>query len=240
MNLALARTKNRWLRMRLRGKDTSPVARRNLEALDWLQPEQPARAHRYVILDLETTGLDAEKDRVVSVGAWRMVDGRVRLGEVFSELVNPGRDIPVESIKVHAIVPDMIANARSAWEVFEDFMAFVGTDIMVAHFAPFDLHFMNKVMRQRYGFSLQNLILDTVEVCRSTLLLPDPHGVYMDFKKCSLDALAERFGVEVPERHTALGDALATALIFQRLLLIMEERGEGTLGDLVRAGAVAI
>jgi DNA polymerase-3 subunit epsilon len=177
---------------------------------------------------------------VVSVGALRMVEGRVRLGEVFDELVNPGRDIPVESIKVHAIVPDMIADARPAGEVFEDLMRFVGMDVIVAHYAPFDLHFLNKIMRVRYGFPLQNLILDTVKICRASLLTPDPHGVYMDYRKCGLDALAERYGLEMPERHTALGDALATALVFQRLLLHLEQTERGSMGELIRIGAVAL
>ncbi len=240
MNFALARMRNRLRRLRLKNRDLPPLVRQNLLALEQVHPEQPARSHRFVVLDLETTGLDPNRDRVVSVGALRMVEGRVRLGEVFDELVNPGRDIPVESIKVHAIVPDMIAHARPAGEVFEDFMEYVGTDVLVAHFAPFDLHFLNKIMKVRYGFSLQNLVLDTVEICRSTLLTPDPHGVYMDFKKCGLDALAERFGLEVPERHTALGDALATALILQRMFLHLEQTNRGTMGDLIKLGAVAL
>lgn len=240
MNLALARIRNRWRRSRLKGRPLHPLALANLAALDHIQPEMPARAHRFVVLDLETTGLDADKDRVVSVGALRMVQGRVRLGEVFDELVNPGRDIPVESIKVHAIVPDMIADARPAGEVFEDLMRFVGADVIVAHYAPFDLHFLNKIMKVRYGFPLQNLVLDTVEICRATLLTPDPHGVYMDYRKCGLDALAERYGLEMPERHTAMGDALATALIFQRLLLHLEQSGRGDMGELIKIGAVAM
>lgn len=240
MNLTLARAKNRFLRMRMKGKELSPLARLNLGALDHLRPTEPARSHRFVVLDMETTGLDPRRDRVVSLGAFRVAEGRIRLGEVFSELVNPGRDIPVESIKVHAIVPDMIRSARPAWEVFDDFMEFVGADIMVAHYAPFDLHFLNKVMRQRYGFTLQNLILDTVEICRATMLVPDPHGVYQDFKRCSLDALAERFNLEVPERHTALGDALATAMVLQRMFQLLEEQGMGSLGQMIKSGAVAL
>ncbi len=239
MNMGLARIRNHMLRLRLRGRTLDQAAQLNLTALDGLRLDEPARSHRYVVLDLETTGLDPDKDRVVSVGAFRVVNGRVRLGEVFDELCNPGRDIPVESIKVHAIVPDMIASARPAWEVFNDFLVFLGTDIIVAHYAPFDVHFLNRVMRARSGFNLQNLVLDTVEMCRALLLTPDPYGVYSDFKRCGLDALAEMFDVEVPERHTALGDALATALIFQRLLLRLEQGDRGSLRELIKVGAMA-
>ncbi len=239
MNWGLSRLRNKMLQLRIGGRALDPLARQNLHALDGLRLDAPAREHRYVVMDLETTGLDPTRDRVVSVGAFRVVQGRVKLGEVFSELCNPGRDIPVESIKVHAIVPDMIRDARDAWEVFDDFLAFIGTDILVAHYAAFDTYILNLAMKARSGFALQNLVLDTVEMCRTLLLKPDPYGVYVDFKKCSLDILAEIYDLEVPERHTALGDALTTALIFQRFLQMMEQEGSGNLRDLVRIGAMA-
>ncbi len=229
---------NKWVRLRTGRRELRPLARTNLGALNGLSPGKPARQHRFVVVDLETTGLDPKKDRVVSVGAFRVVDGRVRLGEVFNELVNPGRKIPVESIRIHAIMPDTIRNARMAWEVFDDFLAFLGTDILVAHHARFDLFFINWVMREQYGFRLQNLVVDTVLMCRHALLEPDPYGQRRGAKRCSLDALAERYGIHVPERHTALGDALATAMIFQRLLLEMERAGWGNLRDLVRLAGV--
>lgn len=239
LKLSLARARNRWLRFRLRGRNLDPRALVNLGALDNLRLDDPARSHRFVVVDLETTGLDPDRDRVVSVGAFRMVGGRVRLGEVFCELCNPGRDIPVESIKVHAIVPDMIHQARPAWEVFLDFLGFLGHDILVAHYAPFDVYFMNRVMKGQFGFPLQNLVLDTVELCRTLMLKPDPYGVYLDFRKCGLDALAELFEVEVPERHTALGDALATALIFQRFLQKLESQGRGSLREMIKLGGMS-
>lgn len=238
MNLQGVRLYNRWQRLRLAGRKINPLAERNLHALERLRPRDPAASHRYVVVDLETTGLDPSKDRVVSVGAFRVVNGRVRLGEVFSELVNPGRDIPADSIMVHAIVPDMIADARPAWEVFEDFLQYLGDDILVAHHARFDMYFINWVMREQYGFRLQNLVVDTVLMCRHALLEPDPYGQRRGARRCSLDALAERFGVHVPERHTAIGDALATALIFQRLLLELERAGWKTLAELAKVAGV--
>lgn len=229
---------NKWSRLRMLRRDLPPLARENLRALEGLKPNAPARSHNFVVVDLETTGMDPRKDRVVSVGAFRVVNGRIRLGEVFSELVNPGRSIPVESIHIHAILPDMIRSARMAWEVFEDFLEFVGHDILVAHHARFDLFFINWVMREQFGFRLQNLVVDTVLMCRQALLDPDPYGQRRGAKRCSLEALTERFGIDVPERHTALGDALATALVFQRLLTIMERAGWGSLNDLIQVAGV--
>ena len=238
MNIRGARLYNRWLRIRLAKRDLPPQARANLRVLDNLDPAAPAADQDYVVVDLETTGLNPDKDRVVSVGAFRVSGGKVKLGQVFSELVNPGRDIPPESIKVHGILPDMIRDARPAWEVFESFLEFLGDSIVAAHHARFDLFFMNWVKRRQDGFRLHNLVGDTVLMCRHALLEPDPYGVRRGAKRCSLDALVERFGIALPERHTALGDALATALILQRLLPELKKVGWTTLADLVKAAGV--
>ena len=93
-SLLLARWRNRLVKMRSRGRELHPLALTNLKALDHLGISQKARSLRYVILDLETTGLNLEHGREVSAAAYRVVDGRMALGEVFSSLVSPGRDIP--------------------------------------------------------------------------------------------------------------------------------------------------
>lgn len=238
MNIYSAILLNRLVRLWHGRKDLPDRARASLHTLDNLRPRDPALSHDFVVVDLETTGLDYHKDRVVSVGAFRVSDGRVKLGEVFSELVNPGRDIPEDSILVHAIVPDMCRDARAAWEVFEDFLDFVGSSILVAHHALVDLFFLNWVMQEQYGFRMQNLMVDTVLMCRTALIEPDFYGQRIGAKRCSLDALAERFEIHVPERHTALGDALATALIFQRLMHHLEETGWYSLADLITVAGV--
>ena len=238
MNIWGSKVMNQWNRLWMARRSLAPLARANLHALDNIRPKASARSHNFVVVDLETTGMDPKKDRVVSVGAFRIVDGKILLGDVFDELVNPGRSIPVESIHVHAIVPDMIRSARMAWEVMEDFLGFLGDDILVAHHARFDLFFINRVMREQYGFPLQNLVVDTVLMCRQVVIEPDPYGQRRGAKRCSLDALTERYGIDLPERHTAIGDAMATAIIFQRLLVEMERAGWGSLGDLIRAAGV--
>ncbi|MCB2228304.1 MAG: 3'-5' exonuclease [Desulfarculaceae bacterium] len=234
MSLVKARLGNLLARQRARSRGLHPHAQANLEALEGLDPSTPLDQCRFVVLDLETTGMDPEQDRVVSVGSLRIAQGRALLGESFAELVNPGRDIPAEAIKVHGITPDKIAHARHGAEVFEDWLGFLGRDILVAHYARFDLHFINHVMRERYGFPLQNLIIDTVLMCQAIVLPGDPYGIARHQKACRLESLAARFGIPTPERHTALGDALITAMVFQRMLARLSVVGPGRLKDLMR------
>jgi DNA polymerase-3 subunit epsilon len=234
MSINKRKLANRVLRVRLAKRTLPPLAAANLRALEHLDPGRPALDYDYVVLDLETTGLDPARDRVVSVGAMRISGGRVRLGDRFAELINPGRDISEQSIKIHGITPDMLRGARNALEVFDEFLAWLGRDIVVAHSAGFDMHFVQRTMRAAHGFALQNLVLDTVRMCQGLLLPSDPYGVNGRNKVCTLDALATRFGLPQPERHTALGDALTTAMVFQRLLEKLERAGGRSLRDLAR------
>jgi DNA polymerase-3 subunit epsilon len=237
VKLFFARLRNRWTRIRLRNRELDPPSRSNLKALDHLDPSRSARSYRYVAVDLETTGLDLHRDRVVSIGAVRVVEGRILLGQIFNETVNPGQEMSHSSIKLHGIVPARLAQARSPAEVFQDFLAFLGQDIVVAHHAGFDLHFLNQMMKQKYGFPLQNLVLDTMELCREIVFLPlrPPSRVSRFQTRHTLEDAARHFGIEIWDRHTAVGDAMATAMIFQRILARIE-KGSGQLSKLVKKG----
>lgn len=237
----IAFLRNRWLRYRLKSTALAPVAQINLDALTHVKLTDQAQSCRYVVVDLETTGFDLKHDRVVSIGAFRVVEGRIRLGDTFCELVNPNRNIPASSIKIHGIVPDMVADARPFGDVFDDFLEYLGVDIVVAHHASFDMQFLNRVMRAKYGFELQNLILDTVPMCREILFKPGiryPFGIDLDSRQYSLDKVAKVLGIDIPMRHSALGDSLATAMIFQRVLSRLVKKGGGLLRDLVKAACV--
>lgn len=233
-SLQLARWRNRMVKLRCRGRELHPLARANLTALDHLGLRQNARGQRYVVFDLETTGLSLSHDRVVSAAAYRVVDGRITLGDVFSSLVNPGRDIPPSAVKIHGIMPSMVDDAPVFAEVFEKFLDYLGTDILVGYHVGFDLHFLNVYMQQAYGFPIQNLVLDAQAMCRRVCFPPHLRSYAGRLRgHQDLDSVAKHFGIEIQERHTALGDALATAMIFQRILLEIEKTGPGQLRNLL-------
>ncbi|MCF8067218.1 MAG: 3'-5' exonuclease [Desulfobacterales bacterium] len=252
LNFINAKLKNRILRLYLKGRSPDPIVQKNLLALHHLRIFQPALSYSYVVVDLETTGLDIKTDRAISIGAFRIRDGRVRLGDMFNRLINPERNIPPESIRIHGIVPDMIKDASTAAEAIDDFLGYLGEDILIAHHAAFDLHFLNRMMADRHGFNLQNLVIDTLPLC-SRILFPQPYAMLSRPAKVntghyisparqqtylSLDSIAGLFGIKVWRRHTAVGDALATAMIFQRILSKMEKAGKGKLIHLINSGAI--
>ena len=234
LSLLHARLNNHLIRARLRGKKPHPPANTNLTALDHLRLNQKAKSLRYVVLDLETTGLSHTHDRVVSLAAFRVIEGRIPLGDAFNSLVNPGRNIPASAIKIHGIVPSTVADAASFTEVLDQFLHYLGTDVLVGYHVRFDLAFLNIYMKRHYGFPLQNLALDASLMCRK-ILTPQHIGSYTRRYRGnpSLEAVARHFDIDIVQRHTALGDALATAMIFQRVLAVLEKKGSGRLRNLL-------
>jgi DNA polymerase-3 subunit epsilon len=189
------------------------------------------RSLTYVVFDTEATGLaPSQGDEMVAIAAVRVVSGRVLTGETFSRLVNPRRPIPAASTRIHGITDDMVADAPPAEIVLPQFKAFVADSILVAHNAAFDLTLLHR-HRAGPGLQLDNLALDTLLI--SAFLHPDmaEHG---------LDAIAGRLGIDIANRHSALGDAMAAAAVFVRLLDVLEARGIATLDELVRASNMTL
>ena len=175
----------------------------------------------FVVFDTETTGLDPDRDEVVQIAGVRVVGGRIVEGEVFDRLVAPGRAIPSSATEIHGITEEMVADAPGFAEVAADFAAFADGAVLVAHNAPFDVGFLKRVEAQA-GLRFDHPVLCTARLSAAL----DPHR-----SDHTLDALAQRYEVVLEDhlRHTALGDARATAEAFLKMLPLVEARGAGTL-----------
>ncbi|TQM44014.1 exonuclease domain-containing protein [Pseudonocardia cypriaca] len=219
------------------GADESPPALYDFE-LERFQPgpaawsdraESPLDRLAYTVFDTETTGFAPDDgDEIVSIGAVRIVGGRLLRTETFERLVDPGRSIPRAASAVHGITRDLVRGAPALDEVLPAFAAFAAESVLVGHNVAFDMAFLAAAQR-RTGTALAAPLLDTLLV--DGVLHPD-HDAH------TLEAMAERLGVDLVGRHTALGDALLTGEIFLRQLPLLAARGVHTLGEL-RAAAAA-
>lgn len=188
---------------------------------------EPLNDLDYVVFDTETTGLNPSKgDGIVQISGVRLVKGRPT-GEEFNTLVNPGMPIPAPSIRFHGITDDMVAEAPPVQQALRSFKAFVEESVLVAHNAAFDMKFL-RMRESESSVAFDNAVLDTLLI--SFVLQPN-HSAH------SLDAIAARFGVNLSEeeRHTALGDARATAEIFVKMLPVLHRNGLATLGQVLEA-----
>ncbi len=187
--------------------------------------ERPLRSLVFTVFDTETTGLLPHKDEIVQIGAVRVVNGRIIDGEEVNTLVNPGMPIPPASSKIHKVSDAMVAGAPPISEAARDFHSFASESVIVAHNAPFDMAFLRR-HASAAGVEWTHPILDTVLLSAIAFGQSEEH---------TLDALSQRLNVSIEERlrHTALGDAVATAEVLCKLLPMLEARGLDTLGKLI-------
>ncbi len=179
----------------------------------------------FVVFDTETTGLLPHKDEVVQIGAVRVLRGRIIQGESLNTLVDPGIPIPAASTKVHKVSNEMVQGAPKIDEAGRAFHQFSQDSVIVAHNAPFDMAFLRR-HAGAMGVSWDHPILDTVLVSAVVFGASETH---------TLDALCDRLEVTIPEelRHTALGDAQATAEVLCKMLPMLQARGMQTFGDVI-------
>ena len=189
--------------------------------------ERPLSELVYTVFDTETTGLNPSGgDEIIQIGAARVVNGRLLRQESFEQLVDPGRDIPAAGIPIHGITPDMVVGQPRIDEVLPAFHQFAQDTVLVAHNAAFDMKFL-QLLEPRTGLRFQQPVLDTLLL--SAVVHPNQESH-------RLEAIAERFGITVLGRHTALGDALVTAEVLLKLTPLLRDMGIVTLGQ-ARAAA---
>lgn len=176
---------------------------------------RPLSALTCVVFDTETTGLSVS-DRIVQIAGLRIAGGRLT-GEAFDTLVNPGRPIPPGATHIHHITDAMVQGAPTVAEALRGFHHFTEDAVLIAHNAPFDMGLL-RAAEAESGKHFPNRVMDTVLLSAMIWGQGAPH---------SLDAICERLGIVIPPglRHTAMGDADATARAFLKMLPALEAKG---------------
>lgn len=178
----------------------------------------------YTAFDTETTGLNpSQGDEIISIGAVRIVNGRLLRHETFEQLVDPRRPVPREAVQIHGITGEMLAGQPTIDQVLPSFHRFAEDTVLVAHNAAFDMRFL-QLKEAETGVRFIQPVLDTLLLAA---VAQPSHGDM----ELSLEALAARLGIDMVGRHTALGDALVTGEVLLKLLPLLANRGVTTLKE---------
>ncbi len=185
-------------------------------------PDRPLAELSFTVFDTETTGLSPlQGDKIISIGAVRIVNGRLLRQETFDQLVDPQRSVPEASVAIHGIRAETLVGAPTIDVVLPAFAAFAEDTVLVGHNVAFDLQFLH-LAKDLAGTLLTLPVLDTL------LLSGAAHPEQVSH---SLEAMSARLGVNVIGRHSALGDALVTGEVFLKLLDVLAGQGIRTLGE---------
>lgn len=165
----------------------------------------------YVCIDLETTGLNPKTDRIIEIGAVKVVEGRVV--DTFSTYVNPGRKLEERIVELTGIVQEQVDDAPEITQVLPELITFLEDYPLLGHRILFDYSFLKKAaVNQKLSFEKQGI--DTLRIARC--FLPE-------LEKRSLEFLCKHY--EIPHHaHRALADAEATSVLYQKLAVQFYEK----------------
>lgn len=197
-------------------------------------PRRPARGTRsrswreleFASLDFETTGLDRERDAVVSFGVVPVRGGRVMVGEAVHQLVVPDVPSSPESMRIHGILPRDLADAQPFAVAGETLRRALDRRFLLAWFANVEIGFLGRL----FGGRRRSWVRRTIDVRQMAIEL---EHLDQDVRQ-SLSSAAERYGVPVANPHEALDDAMVTAQVFLVLAARLEDRGFGSARSFLR------
>ncbi|MBE5895768.1 MAG: PolC-type DNA polymerase III [Lachnospiraceae bacterium] len=182
---------------------------------------------KFVVFDIETTGLSVIKDKIIEIGAVKIENGEITAR--FSEFVNPKVPISLEIEKLTDINDSMVVDAEEIDVILPRFLAFAADCTLVAHNAKFDVSFIEHNARQQ-GFDVHFTYTDTMEISRS---------IFPDAAKHNLATVCKKLNVVNEHHHRAVHDAEATAEVFLKFVEMLREKGIEDLKGLKEFGVLS-
>lgn len=184
---------------------------RRWSALPEFDGKRPAGGGRWVVVDVESSGLDPLRDRLIAIGALAVVDGAVDLADSFEVVLRQEEASSTPNIEVHGIGGAEQRGGEDSPRALADFLTFIGKDPLVAFHAPFDEAMLQRAISATLGVSFKRPWLDLADV--APLAWPPASR-----KPRGLDAWLAHFGIPIAHRHRAIADCLATAQLLLRTL----------------------
>jgi DNA polymerase-3 subunit epsilon len=183
-----------------------------------------------VVLDTETTGVNPKKDRILSIAAVSIQNNQLEVADSFEYFIENDNQNP-DSIHIHGILPKGKESKVSEENALKSFLEYCGNSIIIGHHIGFDMAILNQISEKLVSDQLRNQTIDTASL--SIRIEKNRSDYYFTPQDYSLDALTSRYQVQTNDRHTAAGDAYMTAILFLKLLALLQKKGVDTLGKLM-------
>jgi DNA polymerase III subunit epsilon len=190
-------------------------------------PETPWRDADLCAIDLETTGLDAGRDEIISFATIPIEGGRVHLAGGVYRVVRPERMPEAETIRIHGLRPEDLAAAGPIGDVLDELVEAISGRALVVHVAGVERGFLRPLLKDA-GSELRNPFIDTAELATRVRFEEDGPAR----RPIALTQLARELGLPVHRPHEADGDALTTAQAFLALATRLDAIEPQTIGSL--------
>ncbi len=179
----------------------------------------PAPPNEWVSLDCETTGLHVGRDEIISIGAVRIVGNRVMTSERFEVLVRPEHGVSAESVKIHRLREQDVAQGLPIDEAMKQLMRFIGSRPLVGYFLEFDVAMLHKALFPMLGMGLPQSKIEVSGMYYDYKFRSQPAHLRQDIPQIDLrfDTMMSDLGLPVREAHDAVNDAVMAALAFIKL-----------------------
>ncbi|WP_282031973.1 3'-5' exonuclease [Winogradskyella eximia] len=182
---------------------------------------------RFIVFDTETTGLNTKEDRILSIGCVGIENFKIKIADQLESYVIQ-EHFNADTVKIHGLLKEGTLSKLEEEEAIIQFLDFVKDAVLVAHHAAFDVAMINNALKRMQLPKLKNKVLDTGHLFQKTKL--DTTKEHF-----GLDELSKRFNIPLHDRHTASGDAYITAILFLKLIAILNNNEDLTLKSLLRS-----
>lgn len=182
----------------------------------------------FVIIDVESTGLDFKKDKILSIGGVKIKNNQIDVSNTFEIYLEQDEFNP-DAALVHGILKKSNSEKISEQDGIIKFLKFIKNDIIVGHSISFDISIINETINRNGGNKLLNKSIDTINLYKRI-----KGEDYKIDSSVSLDTLSEEFKITKSDRHNAAGDALITAILFMKLISKLKKRGVTDLESLLK------
>ena len=169
-------------------------------------PRTKAKKEVEVVIDVETTGLDYTREKIIEFAGVKLVDGKIK--DTFETLINAHQHIRKSPQAIHGISQEDLEGAPEEADIYPQIFEFIADADIVAHNAIFDFSFLNRASKRLYDKTLENNYIDTQMMFKE---------IYPQFESCGLDCLVNTFNATINNRHRAMGDAMALAQCYPKL-----------------------